>query len=56
MGVHALYAVHLPPEKAFCFCPPLARFAQRIYGYVDKAHISDEDVRRMDEKIRRFVR
>ncbi len=56
VGVHALYAVHLPPEKAFCFCPPLARFAQRIYGYVDKAHISDEDVRRMDEKIRRFVR
>lgn len=56
IGVHALYAVHLPPEKAFCFCPPLARFAQRIYGYVDKAHIADEDVRRMDEKIRRFVR
>lgn len=56
IGVHALYAVHLPPEKAFFFCPPLARFAQRIYGYVDKAHISKEEVRRMDEKIRRFVR
>ena len=35
--------------------PGFADFAGRIYGYVDKAHISKQEVRAMEEKIRRFV-
>lgn len=29
--------------------------ASRIYGYIDKAHISKEEARAMEEKIARFV-
>lgn len=39
LGVHILFALRLEPKRAFFFCPPLARFAQRIYGYVEKAYV-----------------
>lgn len=38
-GVHILFALRLEPKRVFFFCPPLARFAQRIYGYVGKAYV-----------------
>ena len=55
LGVHGLFRLKWRPEKVFCFCKPLADFAQRIYGYVEKAYISPDEVRRMEERIRPFV-
>ena len=54
-GVHGLYRLHLPPEKLFFFHKGLADFAQRIYGYVDKAHVTPDQVRAMEEKIRPYL-
>ncbi|MEG2595680.1 MAG: hypothetical protein RR989_04270 [Ruthenibacterium sp.] len=48
LGVHALYALHCNPQK-------LSAFAGRIYGYVDKAHISKEEIARMEAKIAQFI-
>ena len=56
LGVHILFALRLPPKKAFFFCRPLADFAQRIYGYVEKAYISPADVAAMEARIRPFVK
>ena len=36
--------------------PPLANFAQRIYGYVDKAYIPPEEIQRMEARIRPYVK
>ena len=55
VGVHILFALKLPPQKVFCFCKPLADFAQRIYGYVEKAYISPQQVKEMEQRIRPFV-
>ena len=55
-GVHFLYRHKWEPKKVFAFCPPLANFAQRIYGYVDKAWVSPEEIQRMTDRIRPFVR
>ena len=44
------------PKKVFAFCPPLANFAQRIYGYVDKAHVTPEQVAAMEARIKPFVK
>lgn len=54
-GVHLLRGLHLKPEKVFFFSKSLGQFAQRIYGYVDKAAISKQQVRQMEEKLRPFV-
>ena len=54
-GTHAV-----PPQvgtkRVFAFCPPLANFAQRIYGYVDKAYIPPEEIQRMEARIRPYVK
>ena len=55
-GVHILYHFKREPKKLFAFCPPLADFAQRIYGYVDKAYISPADSAAMEARIRPFVK
>ena len=55
-GVHFLYRHHWEPKTVFAFCPPLADFAQRIYGYVDKAWVTPEQVQAMTERIRPFVK
>lgn len=55
-GVHVLYALKWEPKRVFAFCRPLADFAQRIYGYVDKAHLSREEIAKMEARIRPFVR
>ena len=55
-GVHFLYRRGWEPRRVFGFCPPLANFAQRIYGYVDKAHVTPEQVAAMTDRIRPYVR
>lgn len=55
-GVHLLYALKLEPKKVFFFNKSLADFAQRIYGYVEKAHISKAEIKKMEERIAPFVR
>ncbi len=55
-GVQLLFKLKCPPKKIFALCPPLASFAQRIYGYVEKAAIPKAEVQRMEDKIRPFVR
>ena len=55
-GVHFLYRRRWEPRRVFAWCPPLAGFAQRIYGYVDKAHLEPEEIRAMTEHIRPFLR
>ena len=54
-GVHFLYRRRWEPRRVFAWCPPLAGFAQRIYGYVDKAHLEPEEIRAMTERIRPFL-
>ena len=54
-GVHLLFALRLEPKKVFFFHKGLADFAQRIYGYVEKAHVTPDQVRTMEERIRPFV-
>ena len=54
-GVHLLFALRLEPKKVFFFHKGLADFAQRIYGYVEKAHVTPAQVRAMEERIRPFV-
>lgn len=54
-GVHLLYRHRWEPRKLFAFCPPLANFAQRIYGYVDKAHVTPSEVEAMTERIRPYL-
>jgi len=55
-GVHILHFFRLEPKKVFFFHKGLADFAQRIYGYVDKAWVSPAEVKRMEEKIRPYVK
>ncbi len=44
-------------RKRCSLCPPLANFAQRIYGYVDKAHVTPEQVEVfMTARIRPYVK
>ena len=54
-GVHFLFALRLEPKKVFFFHKGLADFAQRIYGYVAKAHLTPSQIAQMEEKIRPFV-
>ena len=55
-GVHFLYRRGWEPRRVFALCPPLANFAQRIYGYADKAHVTPQQVAAMTDRIRPFVR
>lgn len=54
-GVHILFALRLPPKKVFFFHKGLADFAQRIYGYVEKAYVPKQQIAAMEAKIRPFV-
>ena len=54
-GGHLLFALRLEPKMVFFFHKGLADFAQRIYGYVEKAHVTPDQVRTMEERIRPFV-
>lgn len=54
-GVHLLYRHKWQPKTVFRLLPPLAAFAQRIYGYVDKAYLSPEEIDRMTARIRPYV-
>lgn len=55
-GVHWLHRHNRQPKDVFKLCPPLANFAQRIYGYVDKAYLTEPEIEAMTERIRPFVR
>lgn len=55
-GVHRMYERRWQPKRVFALCPPLAAFAQRIYGYVDKAYIPPAQIHAMTERIRPFVK
>ncbi len=48
LGVHVLYACKINPAK-------VSAFAGRIYGYVDKAHISKAEIKAMEARIAPFV-
>lgn len=56
LGVHLLYRFGLEPKRVFFFHKGLADFAQRIYGYVDKAHVTPQQVAAMENKIRPYVK
>ncbi len=55
LGVHAMYKIKLHPKKFARICPPFASFAGRIYGYIDKAHISKQEIASMNERIAKFI-
>ncbi len=55
IGVHMMYAVKFDPARLAGVAPGFADMASRIYGYIEKAHISKEEARAMEEKIARFV-
>ena len=53
--MHILYFFKLEPKKVFFFHKGLADFAQRIYGYIDKAYVSKTQVKAMADRIRPYV-
>ena len=55
-GVHILHFFRLEPKKVFFFHKGLADFAQRIYGYVDKAYVAPAAVKAMEARIRPYVK
>lgn len=54
-GVHLLYRLRWQPKRIFFWCPPLAKFAQRIYGYVEKAAVTPAQAGEMEARIRPFL-
>ena len=54
-GVHILFFFRLKPRVLFFFSKRLADFAQRIYGYVEKAYVPRSQHSRMEEKLRPYV-
>lgn len=55
-GVHILFFFRLEPKKIFAFSKPLADFAQRIYGYIEKASLTAGEIQAMEDRIRPFVK
>lgn len=55
VGVHMLYAIKLNPKVFARVAPSFAQFAGRIYGYVEKAHISKSEVAALHAKIAPYV-
>jgi surface carbohydrate biosynthesis protein len=55
-GVHILFFFRLEPKKVFAWNKKLADFAQRIYGYVEKAYVPRGQAAAMEARIRPFVR
>lgn len=55
LGVHAMYAVRFNPSQLQRIAPKFADFAGRIYGYVEKAHITKQEVCALQAKIAPFV-
>ncbi|MDL2252526.1 hypothetical protein LJC49_00430 [Ruminococcaceae bacterium OttesenSCG-928-I18] len=55
IGVHIFYALGFDPIRLKKIAPGFAGFASRIYGYVEKAHISKTQAEEMRRKIRPFV-
>ncbi|MDL2215531.1 hypothetical protein LJB77_00410 [Ruminococcaceae bacterium OttesenSCG-928-N02] len=54
-GVNFLHRRGWKPEKLFFFLPPLARFAQRIYGYIEKAAVTPEAHAAAEARLRPYV-
>ena len=55
-GVHILFALRLEPRKVFFFHKGLADFAQRIYGYVEKAYVPRAEAEAVRARIAPFVK
>ena len=55
-GVHILFALRLSPKKVFFVHKGLADFAQRIYGYVEKAYVPKAQAKAMEARIAPFVK
>ncbi len=55
IGVHMMYAVRFDPKRLARIAPGFAATASRIYGYIEKAHVSKQEARAMEEKIRGFL-
>ncbi len=56
MGVHAMFALKLNPKKLKKICPPFANFAGRIYGYIEKAYLSKQEIEKMTKRIEPFIK
>ncbi len=54
-GVNFMYMLKMRPEKWFFFLPPLAKFAGRIYGYIEKSAVSKRAAAEIEARIRPFV-
>ncbi len=55
VGIHAMFAIKLHPEKFKRICPAFASFAGRIYGYIEKAYISEQEINNMTKRIAKFL-
>ncbi len=55
IGVHAMYKLKLHPNKFAKIFPAFSKFAGRIYGYIEKAHISKSDIQKLHSRISPFV-
>ncbi len=54
-GVHVFSALHFNPARLQKIAPGFAQFAGRIYGYVQKAKISKEEVNQLRARITPYV-
>lgn len=52
IGIHTMYAFKLHPRYFARLLPSFAHFAGRIYGYIEKAAISPEQIAEIEQKIR----
>lgn len=55
LGVHGMFAIKLNPTKFAKICKPFANFAGRIYGYIEKAYVPQNQIKTWRENINKFI-
>lgn len=55
LGVQGFFLLRFDPIRLKKIAPGFAEFAHRIYGYIEKAHISKQEAQAMAEKIQKFM-
>ncbi len=55
IGVHIFSALRFDPIRLKSVAPAFANYASRIYGYIQKAKVSKEEVAQMQERIAPYV-
>ena len=54
-GIHIMYALRLHPKSFRKISPAFARFAGRIYGYIEKADVSNAQIEAWQARINKYI-